>query len=359
MNKYLVKLTPQGKYFFGGDMKFSSGEGKDNPFVSYIIESFKTPQQTSLLGMLRFLMLSNEEKVFDRAGNHIIDKEAADKLIGKSSFAVNEDKSSNEFGEILSIGSCSIYDKVCDKFYFRAARGHELSVDFSTTDIVVVNGVNRAIPKMEGYNPKNSLEDAYISEDGHVLSGKKLPFIEDSRIGINKDYEGKTKDNEDAFYKQISYRLAKDFCFALEVETKDVDLSRYSGSIVKLGADDSSFLFEAEEGGLTYPQDEGKGLRVVLLSDAYLPETPDYVRFAITDVRPFRFLHSNNSTKASDYNVKYRKFRSKERYDLYQAGSVFYFENEEGRAKFCELLNSFKDFVQIGYNRYYGYNKTI
>ena len=359
MNKYVVKLTPQGKYFFGGDMKFSSGEGKDDPFVSYIIESFKTPQQTSLLGMLRFLILSNDEKAFDRAGNHITDKEAADKLIGKSSFAVNEDKSSNEFGEILSIGSCSMYNKVSGKFYFRAARGHEHSVDFSETDIAVVNGVNRIIPKMEGYNPKNSLEDAYISEDGRVLSGGELPFIEDSRIGIDKDYGGETKDNEDALYKQISHRLADDFCFALEVETRDVDLSRYSGSIVKLGADDSSFLFEAERGSMVYPQDEGNGFRVVLLSDAYLPETPDYVRFAVTDVRPFRFLHSDNSENARDYNVKYRQFRSPRRYDLYQAGSVFYFENEEGRAEFCELLDSFKDFVQIGCNRYYGYNKTI
>ena len=357
MNKYLVKLTPQGKYFFGGDMKFSSGGGKDNPFVSYIIESFKTPQQTSLLGMLRFLILSNDEKAFDRVGNHIMDKEAADKLIGKSSFAVNEDKSSNEFGEILSLGPCSIYDKVSDKLYFRTARGHELKIDLNETTEAVINGAKREIPRMDDYSPKESLKEFYVSTGGKILSEEELPFIEDSRIGIDKDYEGKTKDK--AFYKQISYRLKDGFCFALEVKTKDVDLGEYSGTVVKLGADDSSFLFEAEEGGLTYPQDEGKGPRVVLLSDAYLPEMPDCVQFAITDVRPFRFLHSDNSEKARDYNVKYHQFRSPKRYDLYQAGSVFYFEDEEGRAKFCELLDSFKDFVQIGYNRYYGYNKTI
>ena len=356
MNKYLVKLIPQGRYFFGGDMKFNSGEGEKDPFVSYIIESFKTPQQTSLLGMLRFLILSNDGTAFDKTENHIIDKEAADKLIGPKSFSVTGG-TENDFGEILSLGPCNVYDKVSDKLYFRAARGHELTVDLNEATEAVINGVRREIPRMDDYSPKKSLKELYVSTGGKILSEEELPFIEDSRIGIDKDYEGKTKDK--AFYKQISYRLKDGFCFALEVETKDVDLGEYSGTVVKLGADDSSFLFEAEEGGLTYPKDEGKGPRVVLLSDAYLPEMPDCVQFAITDVRPFRFLHSDNSEKARDYNVKYHQFRSPKRYDLYQAGSVFYFEDEEGRAKFCELLDSFKDFVQIGYNRYYECNKTI
>ena len=40
------------------------------------------------------------------------------------------------------------------------------------------------------------------------------------------------------------------------------------------------------------------------------------------------------------------------RYDLYEAGSVFYFKDKESRDKFCEYLDSFKEFTQIGYNQF-------
>lgn len=123
-------------------MKFNSGEDGNNPFVSNIIESFKTPQQTSLFGMLRFLILSNDEEAFDKKADHIINKEAADRLIGPKSFSVTEGQV-NDFGEILSIGPCSIYNKVNGSFYFRAARAHELSVNFCETVETSINGAER------------------------------------------------------------------------------------------------------------------------------------------------------------------------------------------------------------------------
>ena len=63
MGKYKVTLTPLGKYFFGGDMTFRV-EGKNDyneQFGSYIIHSSRFLQQTSLLSMLRYLILSNSD----------------------------------------------------------------------------------------------------------------------------------------------------------------------------------------------------------------------------------------------------------------------------------------------------------
>ena len=69
MSKYIIKLIPTGRFFFGGDMTFTIGKQKETDkskgekdsyqiyneeFSSYIISSLKFPQQTSLLGMLRF-----------------------------------------------------------------------------------------------------------------------------------------------------------------------------------------------------------------------------------------------------------------------------------------------------------------
>ena len=64
MSNYLITLTPTGRFFFGGDMTFKVGRKDKNEFneqfSSYIIKSAMFPQQTSLLGMLRFLILSND-----------------------------------------------------------------------------------------------------------------------------------------------------------------------------------------------------------------------------------------------------------------------------------------------------------
>ena len=85
MSKYLVKLLPLGKFFFGGDMAFKVNN-KETAFSSYIIHSFMTPQQTSILGMMRFLILSkvNDKSVFSVERNCINDVEKANGLIGNS-----------------------------------------------------------------------------------------------------------------------------------------------------------------------------------------------------------------------------------------------------------------------------------
>ena len=69
MSKYQITLTPIDKCCFGGDMTFMVGNKEDDEFnekfSSYIIRSSLFPQQTSLLGMLRFFVLRNAgEKVF-------------------------------------------------------------------------------------------------------------------------------------------------------------------------------------------------------------------------------------------------------------------------------------------------------
>ena len=52
MTTKLIKLTPLGEFFFGGDVTF----GKANK-RSYYVQSRRFPQQTTLLGMLRYELL--------------------------------------------------------------------------------------------------------------------------------------------------------------------------------------------------------------------------------------------------------------------------------------------------------------
>lgn len=360
MSKYLVTLTPTGKYFFGGDMRFSIN-GEKEEFSSYIIESIKMPQQTSLLGMMRFLLLSNSN-LFDIAGNVIKgEDEDVKNLIGAGSFAVTTDGKSNTFGKIKSLGPCFVYNKDTKARYFRAAAdSHFATIDWENATTAIINGKKVTMPLLT-LKDKNGNENPYtskeytenyfstpFSQNCELVKEDEL-FIKDRRIGIDKDYEGKSKTN--ALYKQISYRLKDGFCFAFETEVDDgVKLEEYK-ELVSLGADSSKFIFEAK---IVTPQEvPQKGTAVVLLSDAYIPKEAEY-KFSINKMRTFRFLHTANSKDASYYRINGKTTATtSKRYELYEAGSVFYFEDEKAKKEFCKILESREDFNLIGYNKYY------
>ena len=76
MYTYLIKLTPLDKFFFGQKKTF----GDDN--ANYFVYSSHFPQQTTLLGLLRYqlLQIAGEDVFKD---NKIQDTNKAAKLIGE------------------------------------------------------------------------------------------------------------------------------------------------------------------------------------------------------------------------------------------------------------------------------------
>lgn len=362
IKKYLIKLKPLGKFFFGGDATFKVDSDKseeyNEKFSSYILHSFKMPQQTSLLGMMRFLLLSNSP-YFDRENNRIIDvnSEGLISLIGKESFSVG---TPGDFGCIDKIGPCFIWN---GKPFFSAPMDADLLIDFNKTVKAKINGVEVLLPDItkriekEGdnhFSGKDCLPEKFMAVDGCEAS--KNLFVKDTRVGINKNYKGKTE--KESFFKQVSYRLDDGYCFAFEISIdSSVDLMKYNSQIVQLGADSSSFVFEAELLPVDFTYPVNKDMKVVLLSDTYLDfsefDDSNKYSFSITRTRPFRFLRTYNSSDKKDYNVKYKSTRCNGRYELFCAGSVFYFTDEERKNKFCELIDKFTEFVKIGYNKYY------
>lgn len=325
------------------------------------------PQQTSLLGMMRFLLLSNNDDLFDVKNNCIRKGVSVDDLIGKSSFSVNGGNE-NAFGKICSLGPCCIYKE--GKRYFRTPMDKSFSsVNWDNAVIATINGKEVHLPELKVINKDKNREEEYTGKcnliptfmdysSKEVIDEDKVKlFTQDSRIGIriNKVNEDKSQTND--FYKQISYRLENGFCFAFDVEVDDnVDLTEYNGQLVNLGADSSVFIFNAEEYNSVENADKN-GLDVVLLSDAYISDDmmkDIKIRYSINQTRPFRFLKTENDSDSSHYRINGKNAAKRsDRYELYRAGSVFYFENEEQKNKFCDALKNRKDFNQIGYNKYY------
>ena len=355
MNKtYLITLTPMGKFFFGGDMTFTVN-GKDTDFTSYIIRSNKLPQQTSLLGMLRFLVLRNDEATFDKSLQRIIDRDKAEVLIGAKSFTASGQK--GNFGIIKNISPCFIQERVEDGKWNTLSlepKAAKLKVDFSESTKAVLNGVEVDIPQTD-YNPKEYYETSYKIKGCQAINESEI-FVEDISNGINRDiHTGKTENN--ALFKQVSYRMKEGFRFAFYAEVDLDKLMDYNGQVVSVGADNSQFVIgikncEQQE------EKEPRGNVVTLLSPAYLTKLDLLsVRFAITETIPFRCMKTETNDVKS-YNKRNQIYEYSEKLSLYDTGSVFYFKTGSDALTFANKLKAHADFYQIGYNHFQVTNLT-
>lgn len=332
MSKYKITLTPTGRFFFGGDQRFQIGDTKDESFDSYIIGSRKFPQQTSLLGMLRFLILSNSD-AFNISEQIIMDKDAASKLIGPASFS-NSGKENN-FGAIKKIGPCGLCKNNGD-------------ILFPAQKFIIEGGLADIDKECTNYSAKNGIAVTFsgIKEDEI--------FREDKRMGINRDIATGKADEDDGLYKQIFYRLADGYSFAFETEVnKSVNLENYDKQLVSVGGDNSQFIIGINSINDFQSEDTNEnGSIIILLSDAYIPDNVKDNCFAISDIVPFKCMQTEVKTHEGSYNRLKKNWNYSEKLYLYKAGSIFFFENENQFKKFKEEIDKHEDFRQIGYNHY-------
>lgn len=357
MSKYKITLTPVDKFFFGGDMTFCVGNDDNDYFnrqySSYIIKSSMFPQQTSLLGMLRFLILRKAgEAVFKN--NRIVDKKASISLIGSSGFKVTyDDGKRNAFGIIKNISHVRV---LRDKTELEFAPLFE-DIDFDKYTEGSYNFGKLKIPKLsrEQYDAKDGLDRALT--DGANRYDLSHVFVEDRRMGISRSLtSGKT--DAGALFKQISYRFNDEeakHCFVFYADVDNIDLTKYDGELVSVGGDNSQFII-----GITKSEEpvyKSVPLMLNLLSPAFIKrdDVRKHTRFAVTQLMSFRFLTDRDDNKDGDdrtFHILNSKLKRSERYELYAPGSTFYFENDKEKQNFIEILESRMDFRQIGYNEY-------
>lgn len=393
MSEYLITLTPTGKFFFGGDMTFlrekiNENEDKElesfnEKFSSYIIHSNHLPQQTSLLGMLRFYLLSNNNECFDKKDMKITSPERAAQLIGSHSFDMEKD---DNYGVIENISPCCIQVSIDNgewETMIPAGFDWGVNVKFNNKPKAIFNNIEMSIPELENFEYKKGLKKGFVTENSKELFSYDDIFEEDTRIGITKSTSGKHDSSQDnAFYKQINYRFrvkenkkenkkeedlrSLKFRFAftatLTEETSDNKKLNLPSDIVTLGADSSTFILNIkrtnDENGNKAEKDDNQVetekesiAKVTLLSDSFIPEDAlQFVKFAMCETVPFRYLKTvvkeNNS--ASDYiHIK----RSQTKTMLYKRGAVFFFDNTEKKQEFTKRME-IKKFTTIGYNIY-------
>lgn len=354
---YLCTLKPIGKFFFGGERTFGQeGEAKRN----YLVRSNPFPQQTTLLGVIRYELLKQQNLLPIEKNN---DYGVIKNLIGAEGFRVDGIK--QDFGLIKRLSPIFIYTE-CESFLPASLDnvcylGNENTL-ITEQFVVDTNHANSAfryngrttvgLPMISNFNHKRNYEPHFISENNtsvpFYFDTEKSPdgvFIENPQIGITK---GRTQKDSKGFYKQYFFEMSKKYSFGFYLNTSVAILEQ--SSIVFMGADRSAFVLTIKETKSTFEstfkvKSEALGTKITLLSDTYVKDDIyTFCKFSITETVPFKNIET------SIYNKDYHRKPTKTNriLNLLKKGSVLY-PASLGDVK---LLIDNEKFKSIGYNIY-------
>lgn len=308
---YRFILTPLDKIFFGGEK---------SPFKEeYFQYSRQLPQQTTILGFLRYEILKRTSALDDPQ------REKWHDLIGDNSF----NGSIQDFGSIKKISPVSIYNlqQKKDLFLlrnpskFKPVSLPSIKINFGENDSQY-SGFNYFEKvdnqgKIVRYNPKNHSHFGEVYTDFanyYKLSicikddtmfenhGLDIPckdngiFYKDIRPGITKNYSGDPK--EESYFKVQYWRMMPDYAYSFIAQfDEQFDFFKWKEpSIVSFGGDSSLFKLEVVDSKWLDMESEGNVL--VLLSDAYVNNSIyDFCDIVVSETIPFRNLKTNIQDK--------------------------------------------------------------
>lgn len=352
---YLVTLRPTGNFYFGSEKHFSFG-GKN-----YLVKSNPFPQQTTLLGMLRYELL--------RKANLLNGKNKAEEaqLIGPAGFSTTNTKG---YGIIHSISPVFLHEARNNRSFIRQGNGwqHGREIRPMATTEKALGSATQAPPiLLQGYDAKQPLDDNFI----HPTDGTVIPlshvYLYPAQTGNQKNNKQATDD--EALYKQTYCRFARqhkdkknvEWCFAFYLTTY-AELELEQGIMVSMGGDQSAFILNHRKATdelflPSYTPATDDWVKLTLLSDAFCTENLALTApAAIALATDFRFIETTAQT-TKYYNVSYRNNDStsadmlrSDKHSLYKAGSVFWLRAADLPVFTKALANP--SFTTIGYNYY-------
>lgn len=389
MPTYLVKLTPLEKFFFGEKHKFNEDDS-----VNYYLRSARFPQQTALLGLLRYQYLQHAgSEIYQN--NKIVRWGEADALVGPFSFNPEAD---NEFGQIRSLSPVFLMDTQGGedgsiRYFPIGKRYQEVKGEYKPLEL------DEQGECLNGYSPKKELPQMWASAKSITPISEDEFFGVDCRVGVraekwNKDKEGQKPEEYGFFYQEFGRfkneqcivheaprdcngkgcvaKTRRSLCFAFYY-TCSVESKLPQSEVVFLGGERQPFLMEVEEvdkikdAETVYQEDYNKVPQsllppspthsiVLLLSDARIEVKWENVPFAITEIRDFArvIVPKTDINDESIKNISSRKhLLAQPPLELYARGSLFYFEDDEKAEAFEAQVLKVNNFHKIGYNYTY------
>jgi CRISPR-associated protein Cmr3 len=340
MAYYQIKLTPVDTFFFGG-------EKHDNEeVVNYFVESNCYPQQTTLLGFLRYLLLVRNNLI----GSDML-KTKAEPIIGEKSF--NYQIPQQSFGEIKSISL----------LYFLKGEQVFVPAPFDVNGQIELENDNYILKIMgKPYKAKDGLPNLHlisIKGDSTIRLYDEGPLnsvvFKVLRTGNEKSDKGES--NEDSFYRQSFMRMNTDWSFAFQAEIEE-DLATDT-LFLPFGGEQSMFkvdIVSQEKKIELSPELKNYSRKlplIYLLSDCFVEDNiMQLTCFAVNRISSFRnFQSSVNTMNYSAFGKNSNGLKRSNRYNLITRGSVLYFSNNNEREQALKLLEK-NHCKKIGFNHY-------
>lgn len=266
--KYIVRLTPVGSYFFGGETTF--GDGKNQ---NYLVRSCILPQVSAVLGVLRYEILRRNNLLETESENDAEKKDKWPEYIGAP---FNIETPAASYGQIKEI-SPIFMERKSDGVLFTpcpADLGYE--VTFKNDEKVSYLGkeISQPLITKQGTNTFCDFKHydnwkKWIGTDGITIDADKI-FIIDERVGINK-LDG-SSDRDKAYFEQTQIRLKDGYHFCFSVTTSE-ELNK-KPVFVQMGGNRSTFKMELESADVDLVGKFRKVLhrdgRLLLLGDAWI-----------------------------------------------------------------------------------------
>jgi CRISPR-associated protein Cmr3 len=381
----LIQLAPLSDFFFGGEATFGQGQNQH-----YYVRSNPWPQQTTLLGMLRYELLKSAPLAFDLAKDKITNPDEADNLIGRLGFDGSHTK---PFGIVDGISPVFLLSpsgiphfmrsKMClegaEKTFLVKKTGFKVSNLLS--DAAATPNDNKEHYQLmqtlvkdgdpEAYNGKTEFEAHLIGSDGTIVPMDEV-FKTIHQVHNRKEYDGSTDDS--GFFKQDMFRLATGWRFAFLAAFNEALPEAFGTQRqVQLGGERRFFALNIG----TPPDEHFKNIhfeghifkgfeqlygndtdtanselaQVLLLNDAQVAASiNEHAAFVHSAVTPFRHLNTNMKDPNDSFQAD--KTPKSVRRNLLQRGSVFYTKTPENIEQHIQQQHAFQ---RIGYN----YFKTI
>lgn len=267
--KYIVRLTPVGSYFFGGETTF--GDGKNQ---NYLVRSCILPQVSAVLGVLRYEILRRNNLLETGAENDAEKKEKWPEYIGKP---FNIEAPAASYGQIREISPIFMERKSDGVLFTPCPAGLGYEVTFGNDENVSYFGeeIPQPLITKQGTNTFCDFKHydnwkKWIGTDGKTIDADEI-FINDERVGINK-LDG-APDRDKAYFEQTQIRLGDGyhFCFSMTTSEKFDEEPVF----VQMGGNRSVFKMElVESADVNLVEKFRKVLqrngRLLLLGDAWI-----------------------------------------------------------------------------------------
>lgn len=387
MAHYLIELKPISSFFFGTEDPKS-----DDEKVNYFQRSAYFPQQTALLGMIRFQLLKQYGLLSIK--NKIKDTDMASRLIGKESFSASSQVPS--FGVINSLSPLMLLkDDNKEEAYYLFDKSYVRYSDEEKRVKLKLEMNNQASLRSENHNiPAMPLLVLDRNREPSVKYIAKYPFVSEfdtvqrnkakegktemhslfhskEQVGIEKSPDGVTK--EDAYYKMEYKTLEKEWKFGFVVDLNDDLIKKFvedskkdlKGDFVVLGKERSTFKMSVTkidkkkrdallgQSEIEYSKENNNDMyKISLLSDTYIDDEKkfyEHTSFANIDTIDFNNIFFEVSGKDNRYDSKPKKGGCRK---LIKRGSEIFTKEPETLIRMIKEDEIARCFYKIGYNHF-------